>query len=81
MPRFFGLTPNEKDLILEQIFILVYHLGFTYEDAYKLPVWQRFWFIGRLKEEFKQAKENNQSPASSAHRTNSGSRQVRKAFG
>ena len=78
MPRFFGLTPNDKDLFLEQIFVLIYHLGFTYQDAYKLPVWQRFWFINRLKEEFKQAKENNSSPNSRAQRTNSGSRQFRK---
>ena len=81
MPRFFGLTPNDKHLFLEHLFVLVYHLGFTYQDAYNLPVWQRFWFINRLKEEFKQAKENNQSPNSSAQRTNSGGRQIRKIFG
>ena len=52
-------------------------MGFDYNDAYKLPVWQRFWFINRLKEEFKQAKENNQSPMSSARNTNSGGRQIR----
>ena len=52
-------------------------MGFDYNDAYKLPVWQRFWFINRLKEEFKQAKENNQSPTSSARSTNSGGRQIR----
>jgi hypothetical protein len=78
VPRFFGLTPNDKDLFLEQIFVLIYHLGFTYQDAYKLPVWQRFWFINRLKEEFKQAKENKTSANSRAQRTNSGSRQFRK---
>ena len=81
MPRFFGLTANDKDLFLEHIFVLIYHLGFTYKDAYNLPVWQRLWFINRLKEEFKRAKENNQSPNSTAHGTNSGSRQIRKAFG
>jgi len=81
VPRFFGLTANDKDLFLEHIFVLVYHLGFDYNDAYNLPVWQRFWFINRLKEEFKQAKEHNQNPASSARNTNSGSRQIRKAFG
>jgi hypothetical protein len=81
VPHFFGLTASDKDLFLEHIFILVYHLGFTYKDAYNLPVWQRFWFINRLKEEFKQAKENNHSPTSSARSTNSGSRQIRKSFG
>ena len=81
MPRFFGLTPNDKDLFLEQIFALIYHLGFTYQDAYNLPVWQRFWFINRLKAEFKSAEENNQNPYSKAQRNNSGSRVQRKLFG
>ena len=81
MPRFFGLTANDKDIFLEQIFILIYHLGFDFNAAYNLPVWQRFWFINRLKEEFRQAKEHNQSPTSTARNTNSGSRQIRKAFG
>lgn len=79
--HFFGLTPNDKDLFLEQIFNLVYHLGFTYVDAYNCPVWQRFWFINRLKKEFESAKEHKQSPNSSAQRNNSGSRVHRKVFG
>lgn len=78
--RFFGLTPNSKDLYLEQLFILVYHLGFTYQDAYTCPVWQRFWFINRLKSEFKAAKENNKVSTSTSQRNNSGSRIHRKAF-
>jgi hypothetical protein len=77
VPRFFGLTPEDKDLFLEQIFLLVYHLGFSYQDAYKLPVWQRVWFINRLNHEFKQAKENNSSGRSTARGTNSGARQAR----
>ena len=80
VPRFFGLTPNNKDLYLEQIFILMYHLGFTYQDAYKCPVWQRFWFINRFKKELEAAKENSQNPYSSNKRNNSGSRSFRKAF-
>ena len=80
MPRFFGLTPNNKDIYLEQIFILMYHLGFTYQDAYSCPVWQRFWFINRIKHEFEQAKEQNKSAHSTAKRNTNGSRGFRKAF-
>ena len=58
----------------------MYHLGFTYADAYSCPVWQRFWFIGRFKKELTQAKEHKQSPYSSSKRNNSGSRMFRKAF-
>ena len=80
MPRFFGLTPNDKDLFLEQIFVLVYHMGFSYDNAYKLPVWQRFWFINRLKEEFKQAKEKNSTTSPGGHSNQTGSRSFRKMF-
>ena len=78
--RFFGLTPSNKDLYLEQIFILMYHLGFTYQDAYKCPVWQRFWFINRFKKELEVAKESKQSPYSTSKRNNNGSKGFRKAF-
>jgi hypothetical protein len=80
-PRFFGLTPNDKDLYLEQIFALIYHLGFTYSDAYKCPVWQRFWFINRLKQEFEEAKKNQQQAYSTSQRNTSGGRSFRKSFG
>jgi hypothetical protein len=81
VPRFFGLTPNDKDLYLEQIFALVYHLGFTYKDAYSCPVWQRFWFIGRLKKEFEEAKQQQSQAYSTSQRNTSGGRSFRKSFG
>ena len=57
---------------------MVYHLGFTYKDAYACPVWQRFWFINRLKKELDTAKNSNTQTASK--RNNSGSRIISKAF-
>ena len=80
VPRFFGLTPNSKDLYLEQIYILMYHLGFTYQDAYKCPVWQRFWFINRFKKELEDAKQQNQNAQMQSKRQTSGSRVFRKSF-
>ena len=50
---FFGLTPNDKELILEQIFNLMYYIGFSYRDAYRLPIFQRKWFIERVVQEIK----------------------------
>ena len=50
---FFGLSPNDKDFILEQIFNLMYYIGFSYRDAYRLPVYQRKWFIERVIQEIK----------------------------
>ena len=53
--RFFGLTPDDKPVFLEQIFLLMYYSGFSYSDAYRLPVWQRIWFITRINEEIKKS--------------------------
>ena len=53
MPAFFGLTPSDKDIILEQIFNLMYYIVFSYRDAYRLPIYQRKWFIERVIQEIK----------------------------
>ena len=65
-PRFFGLTPENKDVILEQLFVLMKHINFSYKDAYNLPIWKRTWFIGKLKETLEQEQNhyNNQSTPS-----------------
>ena len=33
-------------------------MGFTYTEAYSLPVWQRVWFIKRTGKEIKRSKES-----------------------
>lgn len=65
-PRFFGLTSSDKDIFLEQIFALMYYVGFSYKEAYDLPVWIRSWFIKRTSEEFKRAAEKGETPPSRA---------------
>lgn len=42
-------------------------MGFTYNEAYNLPVWQRKWFIERINEEFK--KSNQESSRAAHHNT------------
>jgi len=65
---------------LDQIFALIYHLGFTYSDAYNCPVWQRFWFLNRLKHYLKESKQNNSPTPEGAKRSNSGIRGISKSF-
>ena len=62
--HFFGLTPENKEVILEQIFVLMNNLNFNYKDAYNLPVWKRFWFIQKLKENLEKQNNVNQNPKS-----------------
>ena len=68
MPRFFGLTPTDKEVFLEQIFLLMYYMGFTYSESYNLPIWQRAWFLRRLQKEIKQSSgDDSPAPTRAAH--------------
>lgn len=54
---------------MEQIFSLMYYVGFTYRECYNIPIWQRIWFIQRLNEEIKKNtnKEGEAPPTRAAH--------------
>lgn len=41
------------------------HLGFSYLDAYKLPIWKRNWFLGRIRQNIEQQIEMQQSKTKS----------------
>ena len=47
---FFGLSPEYKVEIHEQIFQLILHSkgGFTFSDAYNLPIYLRTFYLKRL---------------------------------
>ena len=38
---------------MDEIFQLMYYVGFTHTEAKRLPVWERRWYIERTIEEFK----------------------------
>ena len=61
--RFFGLTPNDKEVYLEPVFVLIYYMGFSYREAFLLPIWQRRWYIDRLMKEMKDS-QGASKPAS-----------------
>ena len=71
MPHFFGLTTSDKDIFLEQIFLLMYYMGFTYYEAYNLPIWQRLWFIQRINQEIKKTNDSR-----AAHQNDPQTRQM-----
>ena len=46
----------------------MYYMGFTYSEAYSLPIWQRHWFLERMQKEIKQANEGqNEAGSRAAH--------------
>ena len=73
-PRFFGLTAESKHYILEYIYVLIRHLGFTYKDAYNLPVWKREWFVNKFIDEKKKENESRNIAANSQTSNNSSRR-------
>ena len=72
MPRFFGLTPSDKVVFLEPMFVLMYYMGFTYQDAYTLPVWQRQWFLERLISEVDKSGQTKESANDPMYNTMAG---------
>lgn len=61
---FFGLSPEDKEsIILEPLFLLMYYGGFTYKEAYNLPVVYKRWFIDRIGREIKGPEDPNDPSA------------------
>jgi len=41
----------------------MYYMGFSWIEAYNIPIWQRFWFLKRLNQEIKSSGKDNGSRA------------------
>ena len=48
LPRFFGLSDEYIGQVYEMFFFLKYHGGWSFTEAYNLPVKIRNWFAKRL---------------------------------
>jgi hypothetical protein len=57
-PRtFFGLTDEYIENVYEQFFYLKYTGGWSFSEAYNLPVGLRRWFVKRLNRQLTEEKE------------------------
>jgi len=54
----------------------MYYMGFTYTEAYDLPVWQRKWFLERVNKELKNSSEKGNTNSRAAHANTPTSRQM-----
>jgi hypothetical protein len=52
----------------------MYYMGFTYAEAYRLPIWQRRWFVDRLNKELERGSESNTNASRAAHDNDATSR-------
>ena len=64
---FFGLTPEYNESLLDEIFYLIYYMGFTYHDAYSLPIFKRRWFIKRFIKEVNPKDKDQPGPTRASH--------------
>ncbi len=53
--------------MLDEIFYLIYYMGFTYSDAYSLPIYRRRWFIKRFIKEVNPKDKDQPGPTRAAH--------------
>ncbi len=56
-PAFFGLNDKYMESVYEQFFALKYHGGWSFAEAYNLPLVIRTWFVDRLARQFKKESE------------------------
>jgi len=55
---FFGLTDKYMEAVYEQFFLLKHFGGWSFIEAYNLPVGLREWFVERLRKQYEEeAKE------------------------
>jgi len=49
---FFGLTPDYKKIVLDEVFFLCYHSqgGFTHDEAYNMPIRYRRYYLQKIVE-------------------------------
>jgi hypothetical protein len=50
--------------VYEQFFLLKYHGGWSFMEAYNLPIRLRTWFLQRLDDQFKKEKAANDAAMS-----------------
>lgn len=62
---FFGLKPDDKEYVLEELFQLTYHCKVTYAEAQDMPVAIRKWWIRRVVKE-NEDKQKKQAPSGPA---------------
>jgi len=54
---FFGLNREYIENVYEQFFFLKYHGGWSFTEAYSLPIGLRSWFVKRLVKQFEEEKK------------------------
>ena len=59
MLTFFGLTPEYKKIVLEEVFALCFHSqgGFSHDEVYDMPIRYRHFYLHKLTETLQKQKD------------------------
>ena len=59
MLAFFGLTPEYKKIVLEEVFALCFHSqgGFSHDEVYDMPIRYRHFYLHKLTETLQKQKD------------------------
>jgi len=60
---FFGLDDSYIEAVYEQFFYMKYYGGWSFTEAYNLPVKVRNWFVNKLTDQLKMEHEEMESMA------------------
>jgi hypothetical protein len=63
---FFGLNDKYIENVYEQFFLLKYYGGWSFFEAYNLPVKIRLWFMMRLAKQLEKEQEQAEAASSKA---------------
>ena len=53
--------------MMEPAFLLVYYMGFTFKEAYNLPVTYKRWFIDRISKELSKGADDGSNQSRALH--------------
>ena len=57
MRTFFGLSSEYMENVYEQFFFMKYYGGWSFTEAYSLPIGLRKWFVERLVKQLEDEQE------------------------
>ena len=69
MRSFFGLTDDYMENVYEHFFFLKYSGGWSFSEAYNLPVGLRNWFVERLVQQIEMENEAIERASSGSNKT------------
>ncbi len=75
---FFGLTPEHKKYILDQVHEIVFHGngGYSFSDVYELPIHLRKYIFHKIKKHYEEVNKRNDDPEELAKKIKSGKLEV-----